>query len=47
MRRTEGSTAVESSLLATTLVLTDANTKIVIVDCDLIGFDLPLAQEIR
>ena len=47
MRRTEGSTAVESSLLATTLLLADDNTKIVIVDCDLIGFDLPLAQEIR
>ncbi len=46
MRRTEGSVGIESPLLATVLVLAD-EPKVVIVDCDLIGFDLPLAERIR
>ncbi len=47
MRRTEGAIGVEAPLLATALVLADEQTKIVLIDCDLIGFDLPLAAEIR
>ena len=47
MRRIEPSTGVETPLLATALVLADERTKIVLVDCDLLGFDLPLAEEIR
>lgn len=47
MNRTEGADGVESALLATVLVLADERTKIAIFDCDLIGFDLPLAAEIR
>lgn len=47
MRRIEGAVGIESPLLATALVLADEQTKIVIIDCDLIGFDLPLAAEIR
>lgn len=47
MRRTEGSVGIESPLLATALILADEQTKIVILDCDLIGFDLPLAERIR
>ena len=47
MRRVEPSDGIESPLLATALVLADEQTKIVLIDCDLIGFDLPLAEEIR
>ena len=47
MRRIEGMEGIESNLLATALVLADEHTKIVILDCDLVGFDLPLAQRIR
>ena len=47
MRRTDGATGIESPLLATALVLADDRIKIVIIDCDLIGFDPPLADEIR
>jgi len=47
MRRTEGATGVESPLLATALVLSDENMKLAILDCDLIGFDVALANEIR
>ena len=47
MRRTEGSVGIEAPLLATALVLADEQTKIVMIDCDLIGFDLPLAAKIR
>ena len=47
MRRTEGSVGVESRLLATALVLADEDTKTVLVDCDLIGFDRPLVARIR
>ena len=47
MRRTEGSVGVESPLLATALVLADEDTTIVLIDCDLIGFDRPLAAQIR
>ena len=47
MRRVGPSEAVESPLLATALVLADEQTKIVLLDCDLLGFDLPLADEIR
>ena len=47
VRRIEGADGVESPLLATVLVLADEETKIVIVDCDLLGFDLPLSDEIR
>ena len=47
MRRVEGAEGIESNLLATVLVITDNNNKIAILDCDLVGFDLPLAKEIR
>ena len=47
MRRMDPSVGVESPLLATALVLADEGTKIVLIDCDLIGFDMPLAAEIR
>jgi hypothetical protein len=47
MRRIEGATGIEARLLATALVLADEGTKFVILDCDLIGFDRPLAEEIR
>ncbi|MAE67246.1 MAG: hypothetical protein CMJ18_23540 [Phycisphaeraceae bacterium] len=47
MRRIEGAVGVESALLATVLVLADESAKVAIFDCDLIGFDLPLADEIR
>ena len=44
MRRIEPSVGIESPLLATVLILADEKTKVVIFDCDLIGFDLPLAN---
>ena len=47
MRRIDPSVGVESPLLATVLVLADQQTKIVILDCDLPGLDLPLVQEVR
>ena len=47
MRRVDPSVGVESPLLATALVLADEQTKVVVIDCDLIGFDMPLAAEIR
>ncbi|MCH2130139.1 MAG: neutral/alkaline non-lysosomal ceramidase N-terminal domain-containing protein [Pirellulaceae bacterium] len=47
MRRVEGAEGIHSPLLATALVIADESTKIVILDCDLIGFDLPLAERIR
>ena len=47
MRRIEPSTGIHMPLNATALVLADDNHKIVIIDCDLIGLDLPLAAEIR
>ena len=47
VRRIEGAKGIESPLLATILVLADNTSKIVIVDCDLLGFDLPLVEHIR
>ena len=47
MSRTEGARDVESNLLGTILVLADETTKVVLADCDLIGFDMELAAEIR
>ena len=47
MRRSGPSVGVESPLHATALVLADQDTKVVVVDCDLIGLDLPLANTIR
>jgi len=47
VRRTAGAVGVETPLSATVLVLADAETKIAIFDCDLLGFDLPLVAEIR
>ncbi len=47
MRRSGPSVGVESPLHATALVLGDQDTKVVVVDCDLIGLDLPLANNIR
>ena len=47
MRRVEGAEGIESNLLASALVLADSDNKIVILDCDLVGFDPPLAEEIR
>ena len=47
MRRIEGAVGIEQPLTATALVLADDDHKVVIIDCDLIGFDLPLAETIR
>ena len=47
MRRTEGASGVQAPLLATCLVLADDEKKLALVDCDLIGFDVPLANAIR
>lgn len=47
MRRSGPSVGVESPMHATALVLGDEETKVVVVDCDLIGLDLPLANTIR
>lgn len=47
IRNIDASEGVESPLLATVLVLTDAQTKVVILDCDLGGMDLSLVNEIR
>ena len=47
MRRIEGAVGVEEPLTATALVLADDDHKVVILDCDLIGFDIPLADTIR
>lgn len=47
MRRIEPSTGVESPLLARALVLADEQTKVVILDCDLIGVDPALGDKIR
>ncbi len=47
IRRIEPSTGVHMPLHATALVLADGNRKIAIIDCDLVGLDLPLAAEIR
>ena len=47
MRRIEGAVGVEQPLTATALVLADDDHKVMILDCDLIGFDLPLAELIR
>jgi len=47
MRRVEGAEGIETNLFATALVLADNDNKIVILDCDLLGFDPPLAAEIR
>ena len=47
MRRIEPSAGVHMPLHASALVLADDAHKIVIIDCDLIGLDQPLAAEIR
>ena len=47
LRRVEGADGIDSNLLATALALADNDSKIVIVDCDLIGFDRPLPEEVR
>ena len=47
MRRVEPSTGIHMPLAATALVLADDNHKIAVIDCDLVGLDLPLAAEIR
>ena len=47
MRRIEPSVGIESPLTATALVLADDHTKIAVIDCDLVGLDLPLANEVR
>ena len=47
MRRTEGASGIESPLLATCLILADEDTKLALLDCDLIGFDVPLSNDIR
>ena len=47
MRRIESSTGIHMPLAATALVLADNNHKIAVIDCDLVGLDLPLAAEIR
>ena len=45
--RIEPSVGVHKPLSATALVLADEGTKIVVIDCDLIGLDLALADEVR
>jgi neutral ceramidase len=47
MSRIEGARGIDSNLLATILVLADESSKVVLVDCDLIGFDMELVAEIR
>jgi len=47
IRRIEPSVGIESPLLATALVIGDEKNKVVIFLFDLIGFDLPLADQIR
>ena len=47
MRRVEPSTGIHMPLAATALVLADDNHKIAVIDCDLVGLDMPLAAEIR
>jgi len=47
MRRIEPSVGIHMPLAATALVLADDNHKIAVIDCDLIGLDMPLAAEIR
>ena len=47
MRRIEPSVSVHMPLYATGIVLSDEQKKIVVFDCDLIGMDIPLANEIR
>ncbi len=47
IRRVEPSVSVHMPLFATGIVLSDEQTKIAIFDCDLIGLDIPLANEIR
>ena len=47
LRRIEPSSGIHMPLAATALVLADDNHKIAVIDCDLIGLDLPLANEIR
>ncbi len=47
LRRTEPSQGVHMPLTATAFVLADDHQKIALIDCDLIGLDLPLANEIR
>ena len=47
IRRIEPSVSVHMPLYATGIVLSDEQTKIAILDCDLIGLDIPLANEIR
>lgn len=47
VKRVEPSIGIESKLTATALVLADDQIKIAIVDCDLIGLDKSLSDEIR
>lgn len=47
MRRIGPSEGVHMPLVATALVLADDNHKICIIDCDLIGMDLALSEEVR
>jgi hypothetical protein len=47
MSRTEPSTGVKYPPLATVLILSDALTKIVLFDCDLLGLDLPPVNQVR
>ena len=47
MRRIEPSIGVHMPLAATALVLADDHHKIAVIDCDLLGLDLPLAAEVR
>lgn len=47
MRRVEPSTGIHMPLAATALVIADANHKIAVIDCDLVGLDIELASTIR
>ncbi len=47
VRRIEPSVGIESPLLATALVIDDGPTKAVILDCDLLGFDIPHSDDLR
>ncbi len=47
VRRIEPSQGIEAPLTATALVIDDGTTKAIIVDCDLLGFDVPRSDELR
>ena len=47
VRRFEPSEGIESPLTATSLVIDDGTNKVAILDCDILGFDVPHSDELR